>query len=86
MAQIKTAISIDERLFTQAEETARELNLTRSGLYARALAEFLRKRDQDRLTEQLNAVYDGTLDPEDEALLRKMQARRLRLAAEDPWR
>ena len=85
MAQIKTAISIDESLFVQAEATARELKLTRSALFARAVADFIRRRDQERLTEQFNAVYDDTSDVEEDALLDGMRARRLRLAADDPW-
>jgi hypothetical protein len=85
MAEVKTAISIDESLFKEAERTAQELNLTRSALYALAMQEFLRRCAQERLTEELNAVYDGTLDPEDAAMLRGMRERQRRMAAEDPW-
>ena len=85
MAQIKTAISIDETLFGQGEQVAQELNLSRSALYALALQEFLRRRAQERLTEELNAAYDGTIDPEDAAMLRGMRERQRRMAAEDPW-
>ncbi len=85
MAQIKTAISIDETLFGQAEQVAQELHMSRSALYARALDEFLRKRAQGRLTEELNAAYDGTIDPEDALMLRGMRERQRRMADEDPW-
>ena len=85
MAEVKTAISIDESLFKEAERTAQELRVTRSALYALAMQEFLRRRDQERLTEELNAVCDGTLDPEDAAMLRGMRERQRRMAAEDPW-
>ena len=85
MVQIKTAISVDETLFADAERVAKELDLSRSGLYALALQEFLHRYAQDRLTEQLNTVYDEKADPDDEALLRSMRERRRRLAAEDPW-
>ncbi len=85
MAQVKTAISIDEGLFGQAEQAAQDLNLSRSALYALALQEFLRRRSQERLTEELNAAYDGTIAPEDAAMLRGMRERQRRMAAEDPW-
>jgi hypothetical protein len=42
MAQVKTAISIDETLFGQAEQAARELQMSRSALYGLAVQEFLR--------------------------------------------
>ena len=85
MAQIKTAISIDETLFGQAEQAAQELNLTRSALYALAVREFLHRRAHELLTEELNAAYDGTIDPADAAMFRGMRARQRRMAAEDPW-
>ena len=85
MAQVKTAISIEESLFAEAEQTAQELRLTRSALGALAMQEFLRRRAQERLTEELNTVYDGTLDPEDATMLRGMRERQRRIAVEDPW-
>ena len=85
MAQVQTAISIEKSLFEEAERTAQELRVTRSALYALAMQEFLRRRAQERLTEELNAVYDGTLDPEDAAMLRGMRERQHRMAAEDLW-
>ena len=85
MSQVKTAISIDERLFSQGEALARELQLSRSALYGLALEQFIKCREQERLTEQINAVYDGTVNTEDEAMLSSMRERRHRLAAEDPW-
>ncbi len=39
MTSIKTAISLEESLFKQAEDLARELQIPRSHLYALAVAE-----------------------------------------------
>jgi len=85
MAQIKTAVSIDETLFADAERAAAELQLSRSGLYALALKEFLERQENRRLLNELNTVYDGSPDPDTEALLRGMRERRKRLAVEAPW-
>jgi len=54
---MKTAISVPDDLFRQAEEAARRLGVSRSELYANAIAEFLRQRDEAAITERLNAVY-----------------------------
>ncbi len=83
MAQVKTAISLDAELFDAAEHLAKDLQLTRSGLYARALAEFVERRRSRELLDKLNAAYDGSPDPEEEALLRGIQRTTRRVG--DPW-
>src|SRR6476646_8717904 len=63
---MKTAISIPDPIFEQAEEAARELRMSRSELYTTALREFLTEKDSTRVTERLNEVYEAessTLDP-----------------------
>jgi len=42
MAHVKTAISIEESVFLRIENLARELDVSRSRLFALAMNEFLR--------------------------------------------
>jgi predicted transcriptional regulator len=44
-------------LFRLAEGVARRLRLSRSELYAKAIAEYLKRRQDDAITERLNEVY-----------------------------
>jgi metal-responsive CopG/Arc/MetJ family transcriptional regulator len=71
---MKTAISLPDDLFESADELAERLGVSRSQLYATAVAEYVAKhRDQD-VTARLNEVYSGAeagLEPE----LRRAQAR-----------
>ena len=64
---MKTAVSIPDDLFEQAERAAKETGRTRSGLYAEALRRFLRTMPDEEITARLNAVYardpDEGLDP-----------------------
>jgi metal-responsive CopG/Arc/MetJ family transcriptional regulator len=63
---MKTAISLPDELFEQAERVARQLNMNRSQLYVAALREFLDKRDAESVTARLNEIYGGessSLDP-----------------------
>ncbi len=53
---MKTAISLPDELFAEAEEVSEELQVSRSELYARALREFLEKRSNARLTKKINEV------------------------------
>ena len=54
---MKTAISLPDQLFTAADALAKKLGMSRSRLYATALAEYVAKQRYDRVTERLNAVY-----------------------------
>ena len=44
-------------LFRSAEATARRLRVSRSELYANAIAEYLKWRQGNAITERLNEVY-----------------------------
>ena len=54
---MKVAVSIPEALFDSAESLGKRLGLSRSRLYATALAEFLAKHQGGKTTERLNRVY-----------------------------
>ena len=56
---MKTAVSIPDDVFEEAERLASELQTSRSQLYSRALQEFVARHAPDRLTEAMNRVVDG---------------------------
>jgi len=56
---MKTAISLPDRLYKQAEKIAKELGIPRSQLVAKALQEFITRHTQDNITEDLNKVYSN---------------------------
>lgn len=55
---MKTAVSIPDDLFEEAERLAIELRTSRSQLYSRALQEFVARHTPDPLTEAMNRVVD----------------------------
>jgi predicted transcriptional regulator len=42
-----------------AETAARKMRMTRSQLYAKAIAEFLERRRADKITERLDELYSS---------------------------
>jgi metal-responsive CopG/Arc/MetJ family transcriptional regulator len=63
---MKTAISIPDDLFEKAEEVAERLKVSRSQLYARAIAEYTERYASQRVREKLDEVYgvnESELDP-----------------------
>jgi predicted transcriptional regulator len=73
---VKKAISLDEDLFTRAEDIAHEMHVSRSRLIAIALEDFVRRQESKRLTEQFSAVYaDDSQTEEEKANMRSMRRR-----------
>jgi metal-responsive CopG/Arc/MetJ family transcriptional regulator len=54
---MKTAISIDDKLFEKAESFSRSFGLSRSRLYSTAINEYIQNHDPDLVTEKLNSYY-----------------------------
>jgi metal-responsive CopG/Arc/MetJ family transcriptional regulator len=55
---MKTAVSIPNDLYAEAERLAQRLNTSRSRLYTAAVREYLARHDPEAVTEALNRVCD----------------------------
>lgn len=84
MTNIKTAISLPESLFKQAEDVACEMKVSRSRLVALALEEFIRRHQNRQLLEKINAAYEDAPDKEEQALHYRLR-RQHRQIAENEW-
>ena len=63
---MKTAVSIPDDVFEDAERLASRLRTSRSQLYARALAEFVARHDDERVTALMDqAVREAGGDAAD---------------------
>jgi len=63
---MKTAISLPDALYAEAERLARRLKKSRSQLYAEAVAAYLGRHDVEVLTEAFDrvcATVDSEADP-----------------------
>jgi len=65
---MKTAISIPDKIFNEAEGLASRLGISRSQLYAKAVAEYTKQRKTVNITEKLNEVYSKEKDTLDKEL------------------
>ena len=71
-AAMKTAISLPNSVFEEAEALSQQLGLSRSELYTKALQAYLKKYNRHQILHKLNQVYSqesSELDP----MLAKMQ-------------
>jgi metal-responsive CopG/Arc/MetJ family transcriptional regulator len=79
---MKTAISLQDSLMQQTDAAAKDLGLTRSGLIAEALRQYLRNRRRTLIAEQLNQAYPDTPTQTEKQLTRKL---RTKLPIPDRW-
>lgn len=55
---MKTAVSIPDEVFEEAERLARRMKRSRSEVYSRALAEYVARHAPDRVTEAMDRALD----------------------------
>ncbi len=54
---MKTAISLPDTLYDDAEKTAKSMGIPRSQLFAKALEEFIYHHRKESITEKYNEIY-----------------------------
>ncbi len=81
LGHMKTVISIPDSLFEAAEKVARQLKISRSELYWRALARFLQQHDRD-VRASLDRVYANKKNRGLDPLVRAIGEQ---LIMDEPW-
>jgi predicted transcriptional regulator len=64
---MKTAISIPDDVFRDADHLAKRLKISRSELYSKAVADFLARNSGDDITESYNRAVAEVSEPADPA-------------------
>ncbi|MBI5482088.1 MAG: ribbon-helix-helix protein, CopG family [Deltaproteobacteria bacterium] len=75
---MKTAISLPDNVFEEADSLARRLKKSRSQVYREALREYLARHDPDAVTDAMNRVcaeVDTRPDPAVSAAARRILER-----------
>ncbi len=60
--EMKTAVSLPDDLFHEADATARGLGISRSELYSTALRAYLRELDRSSLQQRIDAALESIGD------------------------
>jgi metal-responsive CopG/Arc/MetJ family transcriptional regulator len=82
---MKTAISVPDDLFEEAEKIAKEQNFSRSEVFVVALREYLEKRKSAKLLAALNEAYAVTESPEEYAVRKKSRKRYAKTIRKERW-
>ena len=81
---MKTAISINDELLHEVDETARQMGLSRSRLFSLAVGDFLQRQRQEQMLRRLNEVYADPLEPAEKSLLKGIRAK-VRRTVKERW-
>jgi metal-responsive CopG/Arc/MetJ family transcriptional regulator len=84
MANVKTAISIQESLFAQAESLARRMKVSRSRLFVLALEDYIKRQQNRELLAQINAAHAEEPDAPEQTLRSKLRLHHRRIV-EGEW-
>lgn len=57
MTKVKTAVSLSEKVLSEADKLAKSLSTSRSQIFEMALSEFISRHQNQQILEQLNSVY-----------------------------
>jgi HSP90 family molecular chaperone len=82
---MKTAVSLPDKIYFEAENTAKNLGISRSTLYLNALTEYLKKNNRKNITEKLNEVYNDDYHMEFEPISDAALENIRELTKNDTW-
>ena len=86
MANVKTAISVPEKLFKEIERYAKRAKVSRSAVFVAAVQQMLSRRAADEITRRLNEHYDKyPMTEEDMAWSRASAAQMWEFLKDDKW-
>jgi metal-responsive CopG/Arc/MetJ family transcriptional regulator len=82
---VKTAISLDDELFQKIEAISKELQISRSRLFALAVREFIARHENLNLLQAINLAYDDEESDSGEKILRDSMRSKQRDLVEGQW-
>ncbi len=83
MSTVKTAISIQDGVFHEVENLAKELHVSRSEIFSKAVQEFIEKQKNIKTLKTLNKVYTQESTEEENKFHRQALKRSLKVI--DEW-
>lgn len=85
MAGVKTAISVEKKLFEQVNQLAKEKHISRSRLFVLAVVDYLQKYENQKLLAKINAAYDDLPSDEELKVSQAMKKKQSRTVQTDQW-
>ena len=85
MGSVKTAISIEKKLYDRINQLAGEMQVPRSRLFVIAIEEYLRREETRRLLSRINEAYEDYPDEEEQACAEAIKRKQRQNLGEERW-
>lgn len=85
MGTVKTAISLNEELFKEADKFSKRRRISRSRLFADAVDDYMRRQKALEITAKLNEIFSKPRSSQDQEDLRHIEQVGAELAAKEKW-
>jgi len=85
MPGVKTAISLDEKLFDRVNKLAHDMHVSRSRLFTLAVSDYLKKQENRALLTQLNQAYADHPSDEEQKISRHRQTKQRKIIEQESW-
>jgi metal-responsive CopG/Arc/MetJ family transcriptional regulator len=85
MASVKTAISIEHRLFGMVSRYSKRMGVSRSRFFAEAARAYLAQFDRQALIKQINEANAGGLTRSEGRYLKSLNENLVKILKDEPW-
>ncbi len=85
MPGVKTAISLDEKLFKRVNELSKEMHVSRSRLFTLAVTDYLKKQENQAILARLNKAYGDQPTDEERKITKSMRAKHGKIIEQESW-
>ncbi len=85
MPGVKTAISLDEKLFNRVNKLSKEMHVSRSRLFTLAVKDYLKKQENREILAQLNKAYGDQAAEEEVEIMKSMRVRHGKIIEHKSW-
>jgi len=85
MPGVKTAISLDEKLFNRVNKLSKEIHVSRSRLFTLAVKDYLKKQENREILAQLNKAYGDQAAEEEVEIMKSMRVRHGKIIEHKSW-
>jgi len=85
MSGVKTAISLDEDLFSKVNKLSAGLHISRSKVFALALQDFIQKQENQFLLVRLNEAYKDLPSKDEKNISKFMLSKQKKMIKKELW-